>query len=357
MSEKRNNEINILKFIFSFVILSFHSRNLVPEELRNNGTVLFYNGNIAVEFFFIVSGFFFASSCFGGRYKKPQDFMLQKIKSFALPVWCSWGGAFVCQQMLKDNIRIGEIVKDIMKSLFEPLLLRNCGFVGKYFNGVTWYISALILSMALLVIPLYKYRDKYVYIVAPVIAFFLLGYLSHEYKSIRNATKWNIIMYKCQIRAIAEINLGIFVYGIKKWSDQIRLTRLGKWLFTIMEIMLYISIILFMHYGHISEIDFAVIILLAFAVWISMTQKTYFSDLADKIPRFCNFIGKYSLYIYLNHTLCRKIIAAKLPEASYSLKFILYVLLTFGVSVLVMKLVEVMQIRILPRLKKILFVC
>ena len=57
--------INILKFIFSIVILLLHSKKLVSGELIN-ATLLFPNGAIAVEFFFVVSGYYFANSFFGG---------------------------------------------------------------------------------------------------------------------------------------------------------------------------------------------------------------------------------------------------------------------------------------------------
>lgn len=66
MQDKRNYEINLFKFLFSMVVLLFHGNDLIPVEVRESGFGLFMNGSIAVEFFFIVSGYFFAVSCLGG---------------------------------------------------------------------------------------------------------------------------------------------------------------------------------------------------------------------------------------------------------------------------------------------------
>ncbi len=353
MNKKKNNEVNILKFIFSIVILLFHSKNLVSAEMQNNKTLLFYNGSIAVEFFFIVSGYYFANSCLGG-WRTPQNLMWHKIKAFVLPVWCSWGIAFIGKHVVKGKLGVTEILKDIMKGIYEPLLIRNGGFAGKSFDGVVWYISALILTMALIIIPLYTYKEKYIYIIAPVIAVFCLGYLSHKYKSVRNATKWDIITYKCQIRAIADVNLGIFIYGIKKCADAIELSKLGKWLLTALETTLYVSTILFMHYGHVSGIDFAVVILIAIAVLCSMTQKTYLADLANCVPSIATLLGKYSLYIYLNQTVCWAVIATIIPDETYFFKLIMYISATFIVSFIVMHLVTFIEDIMLPYLKRML---
>ena len=335
------------------MILLFHSKNIVPKEMQDHETLLFYNGSIAVEFFFIVSGYYFANSCIAGR-RSPQSIMWHKIKVFILPVWCSWGIAFVVKHVVKGNFGVAEILKDILKGIYEPLLIWNGGFVGKSFDGVVWYISALILTMALIVIPLCTYKDKYIYIIAPVIAVFGLGYLSHKYESVRNASKWDVITYKSQIRAIADVNLGIFVYGLKKAIDEIGLSQLGKSLLTVFEGGIYIFVILFMHYGHVSGMDFAVIILIASAVLSSMVQKTFLADLADCVPSIASFLGRYSLYIYLNQAVCWWIVAKIFPDKTYSLKLIIYLIATFIISFDVMYIVTFMEEKILPHIKRAL---
>ena len=55
---KRNGSIDFWKFIFSLVIMSFHSIYFAGDE-----KFLFYNGANMVEFFFLVSGFLMAGHC------------------------------------------------------------------------------------------------------------------------------------------------------------------------------------------------------------------------------------------------------------------------------------------------------
>lgn len=350
---QKNNVINILKFIFSIIILLLHSKNLVSEDVVNNSRSLFSNGAIAVEFFFIVSGYYFANSLFRGG-NSPQSFMLKKIKNFMLPVWCSWIVSFVCIHIIEQNMQLIELVRGFMDSLVELLMIRRAGFTCVTYNAPSWYISSLLLTMLLIVIPLYKYRDKYIYIVAPAIGIFLLGYLCHKYKHIRTPGKWSIIMYKGQIRAIAEVNLGIFVYGLKQYIDNIHLTKLGKCLLTIIEGGLYVTIILFMQYGHASIIDFSVILLLAIAVLISMTQNTYIHDWARHLSKPAEYLGKFSLYVYLNQALWCKILPILFPDMKYAKICLVYVIATFITAYFVMKTVDLIRKKGIPKLKAML---
>ena len=50
----RNGKIDFMKFLFAFIIVIHHSRNLVGDDVSP-----FFGGSFAVEFFFIVSGYLF----------------------------------------------------------------------------------------------------------------------------------------------------------------------------------------------------------------------------------------------------------------------------------------------------------
>ena len=49
--KKRSGNLDLLKFIFSLMIVLFHGKNLTTTD-----SYIFPGGNIAVEFFFVVSG-------------------------------------------------------------------------------------------------------------------------------------------------------------------------------------------------------------------------------------------------------------------------------------------------------------
>ena len=269
-------------------------------------------------------------------------------------MWCSWIVSFICVHIVKHKFALIELARDFMNSLVEPFMIHKAGFTGTEYNEPSWYISTLLLTMLLIVIPLYKYKDKYIYIIAPTIGIFLLGYLCHNYKTIGSPNKWSVIMYKGQIRAIAEVNLGIFVYGLRQYVTDIHLTKLGKWVFTIIEGSLYIAIILFMQYGHESIIDFSVILLWAIAILISMTQETYFHDWTGYIARSATWTGKFSLYIYLNQAVWYKTLPIVFPNMVYTKICMIYVVATVITAFIVMKIVELLQKKGLPKLKTLL---
>ncbi|HCA56040.1 MAG TPA: hypothetical protein DEO95_11320, partial [Ruminococcaceae bacterium] len=67
-SSARNGKIDLLKFLFSIMVIIFH----FGKGLYNYD--LFTKGYIAVEFFFITSGFLFAKSLAKYPYQKDTFF-------------------------------------------------------------------------------------------------------------------------------------------------------------------------------------------------------------------------------------------------------------------------------------------
>ena len=49
---KRNYTLDFLKFVFAIIVMLFHSNSLTSDQ----GQMIFLNGRIGVEFFFLVSG-------------------------------------------------------------------------------------------------------------------------------------------------------------------------------------------------------------------------------------------------------------------------------------------------------------
>lgn len=60
--KKHNGIISFWKFMFSILILIFHCSDRAKE-----GKVLFIDGRIGVEFFFIVSGYLLAKKAFNNK--------------------------------------------------------------------------------------------------------------------------------------------------------------------------------------------------------------------------------------------------------------------------------------------------
>ena len=57
--KKRSGNLDLMKFLFSLMIIFFHGKNLATTE-----SYLFPGGSLVVEFFFVVSGVLMARAAF-----------------------------------------------------------------------------------------------------------------------------------------------------------------------------------------------------------------------------------------------------------------------------------------------------
>lgn len=151
--QKRNGAIDFWKFVFSLVIVSFHTFFVTNGNI--NGMQPFIRGNTSVQFFFLVSGFLMAqSSCkvieSSDRNNLGQNtfiFIKRKIKGLFPEFAIAWVLAFIVMHLADRTFTTVEIIKDFFNGIWELCLLRMSGLAGYRANTVTWYISAMILAM------------------------------------------------------------------------------------------------------------------------------------------------------------------------------------------------------------------
>jgi len=94
--KKHNGIVSLWKFIFALVIAFFHTNQFYP----NNENPIFRWGYIAVEFYFIITGFYFAKKVLKEDYKK-----IVYLKRFG-------------------NISTGENVRSTFSVLAKTLILK-----------------------------------------------------------------------------------------------------------------------------------------------------------------------------------------------------------------------------------------
>lgn len=271
-----------------------------------------------------------------------------------LPLWVSWLVAFTGTHLIMENVSFIDIAKDGLDGIFELLFLRNAGFSGKYYVGTAWYISALLISTLIISVPLKKYKEKYLFWMAPIFSITILGFLSHEFGSIVNVCKWVVIAYKCQLRAFAEINLGIFLFGIGQYLKKINFTRTGKALLGIVEILGYCIAVTYMMRKEAFNFDYAVIMILAVSVLLTFSEITLLYRICDKADHILGFMGKYSLYIYLNQRVCWIAVPFVFANKSYWELIVLYVISTMICALFVMAMVDLLKKYVLPLINRLM---
>ena len=183
MESKNNYAIDFFRVVFSFVLVVFHggSKFMEPE------TGWFIGGNLATEFFFILSGFLLNRSLRREESlsEKSMDlagdtfsFMKRKI----LPIYPFFLLAFSSMFILEAVVEHKSLylfLRDLLFAIPELLLIRMAGWSPKFkgYIGPGWFLSALFLAL-LIIYPIARNRRKiFCSIIAPITAVVLIGFI------------------------------------------------------------------------------------------------------------------------------------------------------------------------------------
>ena len=146
-TKKRNGKIDFLKFLFAIIVLIHHTRYVVGDE-----NSLFLGGSLAVEFYFLVSGYLMMAGIQKMK-ERPVSlgaetgaFLLKKYKSFCPEIIISYIFAFAVTYI---GGKTG-FFKLLATSFSDVLLLGMTGLRIKPVNGAIWYLSSMLLAMAIL---------------------------------------------------------------------------------------------------------------------------------------------------------------------------------------------------------------
>ncbi len=229
----RNGYIDIIKFLFAIIITEFH---------LNTG--LFPGGRIAVEGFFIISGFFMMQNI--NRNKYPEDalgvstvrFVVGKFKTlfpYLLPaVLLAFGiDSYIYQRPLAEAIKQAPLL------FFDIVPLCEAGFQGIYVVGISWYLAAMFLALAILYPLCKKFGSNFVLTVCPTACLLIYGTLSHFYGNMAIGMKWLDISLigSGLLRGLAGCAAGCILSEICRALSKRQVNTKGRILFTLLEIL------------------------------------------------------------------------------------------------------------------------
>ncbi len=173
MASKRNVAIDAMRFIFICILCPVHcpAVNLFP------------NGYIAVEFFFILAGFFIYQS-----YRKhvdlgTMDFTLKKMRRFFWPLVLSLGVLMLLDRkrfIYPHEITPDGIVSQYFMRIPELLFCQGLEMVkpDTYINVTLWFISILLFGGAIIFSLLKNVGHKAVALVIPILVLLGITYLT-----------------------------------------------------------------------------------------------------------------------------------------------------------------------------------
>lgn len=344
----RNGTISLLKFIFSILILMYH---IGKVAIGTHRFMVITVGYIAVDFFFIVSGYYFYNSILKiDKKENIYHWNLKKtlnrlIKFLPYTIIIYLIGSVLL--FINDKIAINEI----FQAIFNTSLLDMSGLYGYTLNGPLWYLSAMIIVFFALTPVIYNNLDKYSYYIAPITILFGIGYLYHQSESLNIfLTGWNNIIYSGLIRALVDINIGIIVYELSiKLSINIKENKYKTILLNFIQITLYILLFTYiLFYHHEGRMDYIALIIIVIATITSFTDR-HINKLLD--TRIVRYLEKLSLPVFINHFVIIIILNIYLkPNSKYIITFSLCIIVTLLFSIIEMLVVE----KLIDKIKTIL---
>lgn len=382
MRKHHNVTIDFLRFLFSVIVVLHHSRYVLGDD-----NCYFLGGSLAVEFFFFVSGYLLlvgadkAGRKNGAGYLLSGDvdmagrteaagletkgvgvgttgiggeatrigsetlhFILHKIRSFLPEFLIAWWIGFVLIGVVRQY-GVLDYLKAFGNDFWELTLVKMSGLFTHGIDGAMWYLSAMLLGMAILYPLLRTKRDLMTHLVCPLLALFLYGYLCQAEGHPRDPIVWLGLCYKGLVRAVAGLCTGVVicmaVRRLKRFSPS-GLTKTGNALAIGAQLLCLLLTIRYMAEQEPSEYDYFYMFLLMLLVLLSFAGFGLESVLGNsqRLHLLSAFLGKYSLSLYLGHLYFAQHVNELLPEELYSgkIRMTVYLAAAFANGLLVMGL-------------------
>ena len=238
MSQK-NAVIELLRFVYASCIIFFHvSRFDLHTAMDTIVTLgpwnvcLFRMGNLSVEFFFVVSGYLMASSVYrvisSGQKsdvsigEETCSYLFRKVRSI-YPYY-----ALAFSYIAVVVLLIDRDISYILKCLPSLIFLQRTGISEESFVSLAWYVSSMLMAMAVIYPLLKKYYYTFTTLIAPFGGLLLIGILIRMTGNLLGTLDWFGFTYKCNLRALAEIALGTCCFEISRRLQQISLSTVTR---------------------------------------------------------------------------------------------------------------------------------
>lgn len=338
---KKNYEIEFFKLLFTVAILVFHSKLIACSDGNPN---LIPKGYLGVEFFFMVSGYFMALSIEGNakRNLNPTPFQFVFKRGWRLMPDMLFG--FIISFVVWNCVITPKYFRNVFIALTYALPEATMtGYIGVnynsfYYNGPTWYISAMLTVMFILYPILKKYREKFGYYIAPVLGIFSYSYLSYTEGPLAVLREWKGFIIGSSLRACGGLCLGITVFYIcqKAKESGKKLNLAGNIVVQILEVAICLVLYMYMRTLYVSEYHYASDYMFVFFCFILLL--IIFGKSADTSKIFgikpLQWLYKLSFPIYINQRIISHVLDQLHPEFTFQKSLTIYLVGTVVLSII-----------------------
>lgn len=298
-AKSKNGFIEFCRFIFVLSIVSHHAMFLSDKP----GYIPLWGGYIAVEFFFILSGYLMYASYSKNKAVKDKQGgaihqVYQKFKRFYLYFFISWGTIFVMMHVESGNTDFHTLFWEFIFGIPQLLFLQCVGLAGtgNNYNGTMWFASALLIGI-LIVYPLMCRCGKYfVTAIAPALCLICYGNVMRIGESLGSVHNWAGPVQAGCLRAVAGLCLGSVCCYLVKLIPKHELTKLGNAIVSFFQLGLVAFSLFLMSrtYGYTDIVQVMVFVLL---ITISFAEATTVNRIFDSKIFFS--LGKFSMIVFV----------------------------------------------------------
>ena len=302
--KRRNGEIDALKFLFAAAIMIYHGWNYLGLDQG-----LFAAGYMGVEFFFVTSGFFLAAHVVrrgSDSDETPLAYAVSRYKFFFVWQIIAFVASFIVLSIIY-HWSAGQMATTLVRAIPEILLLQQSGLMLNptyVVNGITWYLSALLLVSFIAYWLIRKFGKSFLCFGAPLVSLLVLGYFVHA-GGFSNPWGWTGFFYHGFLRALAEMFLGCFIYGVVSFTE-LEGTWLGKMnakLAGALKAALVVFLVVLATGGG-QDYLFIFLIVVCALMFVMQMRPT---ALPDRLNEGFIYLGRLSLPVFLNQLWCWKL--------------------------------------------------
>lgn len=293
--KKRNGYIDMIKFLLSCIIVLFH---------LNNG--MMKGGRVAVEGFFMITGYLMMCSL---SRENESEYSLGKASvrfiahKYSLIFPCLLVSSMIGLAVIAviEHSTVTIILKRLVLMFFEVFPISMAGFSGYSTTGISWYISAMMLGLAILYPLCRKNKSSFTLIWCPLISIFCYGLLDHSYGhlAVNRWMKENTLVSPGMLRGLAGLAAGVVVYEVVNILSAKKITRFGFIAFSTLEVLGFCFCYWAIQHVPKSKYDYIVLFVIFGLLCIGLSKKTLLGRISGN--RFTKALGTASTFIVLNH--------------------------------------------------------
>lgn len=333
----RNPWVDILRFIFALAIVFFHNRGNIGQ--------MFIQGDLAITFFFMLTGFYALRSIQkqdspGLSYSQGcASFIKRKILSVQPELFLTTIVYVAATYFLfHETIAVG--IVQFLKAFVSDVLMLGMTGIDCGFHAYGWYISTMMIVLIILYPFLRKFGCNIFMLLAGIL---LIGFIKLNLGTITPWTYCKILnIYVGNLWGLGAIMLGACAVPVAaNIKQKLKARKSGAFAGAVWLFLLVFCIIamndktLPTSNTGTPEILGSICIFFLIALSDAMWEGNIGGKWANFLARTCTYLGKISLSLYLVHITTFTLFAQTLGQ-SYSIGWgVLYVLASIAAAMLI----------------------